>query len=156
MHTIALLVTTAALAPASHTGAACTPGMTKLAGSPARVFCGPAQATARVAGRRLRFTGGVCSTAFGGFSVNIGTKVFGHAGSAPPYFGLLVESMRPGAHRGGSVLVGFSQGPFAVALAAQGGTARADTQVVLAPDLRSGSFSGEDLFGRRVTGSFTC
>ncbi|HEY1366769.1 MAG TPA: hypothetical protein VGF23_06640 [Gaiellaceae bacterium] len=155
MNTIALLVTAVSLA-SGHAGAPCTPGMTKLAGEPARVFCGSAQATARVAGRRYRFTGGVCATSFGGFSVNIGTKVFGRPKSAPPYFGLLVESMRSGAHRGGSVLVGFSQGPFAVSLAAQGGTARTDTTVVLAPDLRSGSFSGEDLSGRRVTGSFTC
>jgi len=138
------------------TAAACTPGMTKLQGQPARVFCGPAQATAAVAGRRYRFTDGVCGTSDGAFSVNIGTKVFGHPKSAPPYFGLLVEGKRPGAHRGGTVLVGFSKGAFAVGLAAPGGTARPDTQVVLAPDLRSGRFSGEDLSGRRVTGSFTC
>jgi hypothetical protein len=138
------------------TAAACTPGMTKVQGATARVFCGPAQAAARVAGRRYSFEGGVCRTSFGGFSVNIGTKVFGDPKSAPAYFGLLVESKRPGMHRGGSVLVGFSEGVSAVTLAAPGGTARPDTQVVLAPDLRSGTFSGEDLQGRRVTGSFTC
>src|SRR5690348_6075890 len=134
------------------TAAACTPGMTNLHGQPARVFCGPAQATALVAGRRYRFAGGLCATAFGAFSVNIGTKVIGHPRSAPPYFGLLVESLRPGAHSGVDVLVGFSRGESGVTLAAPGGTARTDTRVVLAPDLRSGTFAGEDLEGRHVTG----
>jgi hypothetical protein len=125
-------------------GAGCKPGVTTVDGSPARVFCGPARASVRVAGKALSFTNGLCEQSGGGFVVNIGTFFPSSDTSKRPYFGLLVTTPRPGSYT-------RQQLSFRA-----DGVGRAAFVTVKLRSLRAGTFSGAVLGGGRVTGSFTC
>jgi hypothetical protein len=129
-------------------GSGCTPGVRTIGGGNARVFCGPAKATARIGGKTFRFVNGSCDRG-SGFTLNIGTIAVGSA-SSRPYFGLDVPGNHPGTYRTATTTVSFhtANRRFSVAL---------DTPtVVLAAGLGAGAFSGRDLLGRSVRGTFTC
>jgi hypothetical protein len=129
---------------------ACTAGTTTVGGSAARVFCGPATAVVAFAGKTFRFSSGACTTS-PGFTVNIGTLILGTAAKARPYFGVFLTAARPGTYSGKQAAVSFASGATRVSLAPT-----ASSRVVLGSRLRSGSFTGRDILGRPLSGSFHC
>jgi hypothetical protein len=146
---IASVYAVAASAAPQPQAAACTAGVTSIEGLPARVFCGPARANATVGTATFRFTRGACE-AGARFTVNIGVLSFG---SSPKlsYFGVSLPAARPGTYTGKQVTLSFSSGGKRASLSPSVGA-----RLVLKPGLRGGSFSGRDLSGRPVKGSFTC
>jgi hypothetical protein len=153
--TVALLLALAAAALAvpttsSAARAACVPGTTTVAGKKAMRFCGPAKATATVGTKRFAFSGGECSVAGTYFTVNIGTILIhrtAHGKPGPsPYFGVTVTPSGPGLHLG-QVLSWASGGK---------GYSLLGTRITLASGLKSGSFTGRSLDGKKARGTFTC
>jgi hypothetical protein len=127
----------------------CTPGVKSIAGTPTRVFCGPAKASVTVGSATHMFAGGACLKQ-PRFSMNIGTLSF-DPGAKAPYFGLSLPHARAGTYTGRQVTLSFTAGTRRIAL-----TPRPATRVVLRAGLRSGTFAGSDLLGETVTGSFSC
>jgi hypothetical protein len=139
----------AIVAPGAGASTACSAGVRTIGGSPARVFCGSATATVHLGARTYRFADGACLTSTQ-FVVDIGTKTFAPSSNLS-YFGLVVEGKRDGRYTGNAVVLGFDAGKVHASLS----TSKAPT-VVLRGGLRAGSFSGRDLLGRPVRGSFRC
>jgi hypothetical protein len=139
----------ATAAPAAASKATCTPGVKTIGGSPARVFCGPARATAKVGPTAYRFAGGACLKA-PGFSVNIGTLSFA-SNSPVAYFGISLPRAKAGTYTGKQVTLSFTAGKGRHSLVSSAGA-----KLVLAPNLHSGTFAGKDLLGKTISGSFTC
>lgn len=142
---VAALAAAALGAGSAHSAAACTAGMTKVGGAPARVFCGPAKATVKIGAAKVAYHGGSCSKSSFGWTINIGTVVLGNAKKKPEYFGITVKA-KPGAQSNSAVAVVHSNKSYAVL-----GT------VTLKAGLTSGTFSGK-VFGSptKISGSFTC
>ncbi len=117
-----------------------------VASAPARVFCGPAQATVHVGSHTYRMHGGSCIRVASGFTLNIGTMSLAPT-SPPPYLGITLESSKPGAH-----------GRPTLALVASGKRVSLSRGaiVTLAAGGAKGSFSGHDLSGAAVRGTFSC
>ena len=136
-----------AAAPFSSSRAACTPAVKTIGGAPARVFCGPAKATAKIGSTAYRFAGGACQRA-PGFTVNVGTLSFASSARVS-YFGISLPKAKAGTYTGTQVTLSFNVGKQRHSLVSS-------ARVVLGPGLHSGSFAGEDLLGRPITGSFTC
>ena len=113
-----------------------------------RVFCGPAQATVKVAGKTHKFGNGECLKG-PGFTVNVGTLSFAPK-SKLAYFGLSLPTAKAGTYVGKKVTLTFNAGGKSASLST--GAAK----VVVKAGLRGGSFSSEDLSGRPVSGSFSC
>jgi hypothetical protein len=134
----------------SAASAACVPGTTTVAGKKAMRFCGPAKAKATLGTKTFAFSGGECSVAGVYFTVNIGTILIhrtAHSKPGPsPYFGVTVTPSGPGVHLG-QVLSWTSGGK---------GYSLLGTKITLADGLKSGSFTGRSLDGKKVKGTFTC
>ena len=127
----------------------CTPGVTTIDGGLARVFCGPARATATVGKTTYRFASGSCLHT-GGFAVNVGGTLVIGSSEKLSYFGISL----PGA---GPARIGART--RASPSSSAGGMSRsrgAGSRVVLDEGLRSGTFVGTDLSGRTIKGSFSC
>jgi hypothetical protein len=142
---VAALAAAALGTGSAHSAAACTAGITKVGGSPARTFCGPAKATVKLGSATVSYRGGSCSTSSFGWTINIGTVVLGNAKNKPEYFGITTKAA-PGAHGNAGVAVVHSHKSYAVIGA-----------VTLKPGLKSGTFSGK-VFGSptKIAGSFSC
>ncbi len=160
---LALLALACAALPAAATAApgrqACTPGMTKVGGTDARVFCGPAKATVQVGVKSLAFSGGTCERTSTYVSVNIGTVVLGQTSAKKPdYFGLNVGSgvgagNKPAPHDGS-----YTGAVIAIVKAGKSYLARGDVaKVTLSGGRTHGTFSAPMLFGPgHVSGTFSC
>jgi hypothetical protein len=133
--------------PAPASAAACIPGVKTIGGAPARVFCGPAKATVTLAGRTYRIAGGVCQKA-PSFTVNVGALTFGGK-TRLSYFGLTLPGRKDGTFTGNRVTLSFNAGAVRASLSR-------DAKVVVRGGLRAGTFSGRDLLGRKLAGSFAC
>ena len=94
-----------------HAPPPCTPATKIVASAPARVFCGPAEATVHVGSHTYRLHGGSCIRVPSGFALNTNGK--------------------------------------RIAL-------RSTSTVTLSAGGAKGSFSGRDLAGRAVSGTFSC
>jgi hypothetical protein len=136
--------------------AGCTPGMTKINGVSARVFCGPAKATVRLGGKTFTFSGGDCERTSDYLAVNIGTVLLGTAAHKPDYFGLDVgrilgtgtPARRDGTYKGSALAVDYGGKGYAV---------RADQiSVTLSGNRSKGTFTASLLLGGNVSGSFSC
>ncbi len=112
-----------------------------------RTFCtGPATATVTSAGTTTVIKGGMCGKSGNYFSVNIGVVVGpGYKGSKPNYFGLDIP---PKATT-------FTNAILSYAVGGAGGYATSNSGTVTSGHKR-GTFSGTDLQGKAVSGSFTC
>ena len=112
-----------------------------------RTFCsGPATATVSTGGTTTVIKGGTCGKSGNYFTVNVGVVVGpGYKGPKPNYFGLDVP---PGATT-------FSNAILSYAVHGAGGYATSNNGTVAA-NHKSGTFSGTDLEGTSVSGSFTC
>jgi hypothetical protein len=142
---VAALAAAAFATTSAQSAAACTAGVTKVGGAPARTFCGPAKATVKIGGTSVAYKQGACSRSSFGFTINIGTVVIGTAKKKPEYFGITVPA-KAGAHGNSAVAVVHANKSYAVL-----GT------VTLAAGLKSGTFSGK-VFGSptKIAGSFSC
>jgi hypothetical protein len=142
---VAALAAAAFATSSAQSAAACTAGVTKVGGAPARIFCGPAKATVKIGGSTVAYKQGACSRSSFGFTINIGTVVIGSAKMKPEYFGITVPA-KAGARGNSAVAVVHSNKSYAVL-----GT------VTLKPGLKSGTFSGK-VFGSptKLTGAFSC
>jgi hypothetical protein len=154
-----LVVLAASLAAATgregEAATECTPKTKTVGGQRATVFCGPAKAVVHMGGKTYSFSSGECTKQPGAFAVNIGTKT-AKPTAGYSYLGLIAQGNNPGTYMGDKVSITFNVGRLHASLLAPGGSARPDTKVVLATRLRSGTFSGKNERGQRVTGSFTC
>jgi hypothetical protein len=142
---VAALAAAALGTGSAHSAAACTAGVTKVGGSPARTFCGPAKATVKIGSTAVSYRGGSCTKSSFGWSINIGTVVLGSAKTKPDYFGITARTSA-GTQRNSAVAVVHSGKSYAVL-----GT------VTLKAGLKSGTFSGK-VFGSlaKLAGSFSC
>jgi hypothetical protein len=142
---VAALAAAALGTGSAQSAAACTAGVTKVGGSPARTFCGPATAKVKIGGTSVSYKQGACSRSSFGFTINIGTVVIGSSKKKPEYFGITVDA-KAGAHANSAVAVVHGNKSYAVL-----GT------VTLKPGLKSGTFSGK-VFGSpaKLAGSFSC
>jgi hypothetical protein len=136
---------------------ACTPGVRKVNGSLARVFCGPATVTVVVAGKRVFFRNGECERTAAYFTINVGiVGLDPNAKRRPDYFGITVgrtpftTKSKPAGKDGAYVdpLIAFTT-------RGEGYTLGKGARLVLRNGRRAGSFSGVAA-GRRVTGTFRC
>ncbi len=112
-----------------------------------RTFCtGKATATVTTGGSTTVIKGGSCGKSGNYFTINVGVVVGpGYKGPKPNYFGLDVP---PKATT-------FTNGVLAYAVHGVGGFATSNNGTVAA-NHKSGTFSGTDLQGKSVSGSFTC
>ncbi len=112
-----------------------------------RTFCtGPATATVTAAGTTTVIKGGTCGKSGNYFTVNVGVVTGpGFKGSKPNYFGLDVPP----------TATTFSNAVLAYAVGGAGGYATSNSGTVAA-NHKSGTFSGTDLQGKTVSGSFSC
>ena len=112
-----------------------------------RTFCsGPATATVTTAGATTVIKGGTCGKSGSYFTVNIGVVVGSSYKKAKPnYFGLDVPP----------TATSFTNAILSYAVGGTGGYATSNTGTV-ASNHKSGTFSGTDLEGKTVSGSFTC
>jgi len=139
----------AGLAGALPSRSACTAGLSKIGGFQARTFCGPAKATATVAGKKLSFVGGQCAISQGYWTVNIGTIELGQPHKTKSYFGIALTkpSHADGTYR--NVTFGFNVPGKSYLVS--GGT------LTLRNGGKAASFSGALApGGAKVTGSVTC
>jgi hypothetical protein len=138
-----------AFASALPSSSACTPGLSKIGGYQARTFCGPAKATAKVAGKSLSFAGGQCAVSQGYWTVNIGTIELGQSHKTKSYFGIALTkpSHADGTYR--NVTFGFNVPGKSYLVS--GGT------LTLRKGGKAASFFGPLApGGGQVTGSVTC
>jgi hypothetical protein len=112
-----------------------------------RVFCsGPATSTVTTAGTTTVIKGGTCGKSGNYFTVNVGVVVgSSYKGSKPNYFGLDVPP----------TATTFTNGILSYAVGGTSGYATSNSGTV-ASNHKSGTFSGTDLLGNAVSGSFTC
>lgn len=151
-------VATSAGTPSRPAG--CTPGPTTLGGADVRVWCGPAKATVKVAGKTYHFTQGLCQKVEGFtkgtkvLAVNIGTQTIPPAAPKSSYFGVLTDKAKGGTYTNQAV---SWQVPGK-------GFASLTNKVVVSGNLTKGSFTGKasTRAGGKVTyvglatGSWTC
>jgi hypothetical protein len=142
---VAALAAAAFATTSAQSAAACTAGVSKVAGVPARAFCGPATASVKIGGAAVAYKNGECSRTSAGFTINIGIVVLGNAKKKPEYFGSTVQA-KAGAHASSAVAVVHAGKSYAVL-----GT------VTLKAGLKSGTFSGKVFGGpTKLSGSFRC
>ena len=146
-------IAAASPAPSVATGGGtgdCAPALTgghvkyTLAGLEAWHFCGPATAAISLGSTTVQLTSGWCETNAAGYSVAIGTQLFGSPSPAqePDMLNILANPTTGSGSIGGVVahkhwlLIGQS--------------------VTFGAGKTSGTFTGSDISGAAVTGSFTC
>ena len=112
-----------------------------------RTFCsGPATATVITAGGSTVIKGGTCGKSGSYFTVNVGVVVGpSYKGPRPNYFGLDVPP----------TATAFTNAVLSYAVGGAGGYATSNSGNV-ASNHKSGTFSGTDLTGKAVNGSFSC
>jgi hypothetical protein len=115
-----------------------------LSGLEAQRYCGPANARVTAAGTTAQITGGWCETNAAGFSVSIGTQVFGSlpASQEPDLLIILVDPTT-------------GAGPISGVVGHQG-FLLTTSPVSFGPGKQSGTFSGTGIVGGAISGSFTC
>jgi hypothetical protein len=115
-----------------------------MSGFEAQHYCGPATASVTVNGATTQISSGWCETNAAGFSVAIGTQLFGSPDvSQEPDLLIVLVDPTTGA------------GPISGVVNHHGFLITA-SPVVFAANKASGTFSGPALVGGDVSGSFTC
>jgi hypothetical protein len=141
------MLAAATSSPASTNAKACTPGKRKIGNTTVRVYCGPARAAVRSAGRAFPIYRGSCrwKPARRLYVVDVGIETLGGGPPKTRYLGIRTPSKRPGTYRDAAVVLQLKGkrlvlGPLKVTLTERGG-----------------SFSGQVLFGAgSARGSWTC
>jgi hypothetical protein len=116
----------------------------RLPGIDAQLYCGPATASMTAGGTTVQVSGGWCETNAAGYTVSIGTQLFGNPdASLEP--DLLVVLVDPGTGIG-TVSGVVNHHHWLIV----GGT------IVFAADKKSGTWTGPNVSGGTASGSFTC
>lgn len=135
--------------------ASCHPGVHRVGSAEARTFCGKAQSTVSLPGRKVTLRGGSSKRTSNYFTINIGTVVLSPTAPDPPnYFGLTVGKpvgSRPAGKDGtyvddAAISFVIKHRRYAVM----------NPTVVLKGGRTRGSFSGTLLSGGPVSGTFHC
>jgi hypothetical protein len=115
-----------------------------MSGFEAQRYCGPATASVTVGGATTQFSSGWCETNAAGFSVAIGTQLFGSpdVSQEPDLFIVLVDPTT-------------GDGPIS-GVANHHGFLLVTPPLTFGPGKTSGTFSGTGVVGGAISGSFTC
>jgi len=115
-----------------------------MSGFQAQRYCGPATASVTVGGATTQFSSGWCETNAAGFSVAIGTQLFGSpdVSQEPDLFIVLVDPTT-------------GDGPIS-GVANHHGFLLVTPPLTFGPGKKSGTFSGTAEVGGAISGSFTC
>lgn len=155
---VPLLAVSAAIAAlggsAAASSAAC--GSETIGGATVRTWCGPAQATVKVAGKTIAIKGGECSVQkLAGltlFSVNVGRYTVPRAKPKFTSFSAAGSNLKPGTYDGFDWAIN-------VQTPGKQWTVRSSKSIVtiLAPGAKKGRFTGAVYEGGKVvSGSWTC
>ena len=144
------LAITAAASGGTRLAEACKPGIHTVGKTTYRVFCGPASASVRVAGKMHSFRHGSCLKLGGArvFTLSIGTLAMSGGKPRYSYLGISVPSARrDGVYRSASVTWAYGGKRYSAY----------NVKLTLAGNRTRGAFSGR-IVGKRgtVTGSFRC
>lgn len=151
---------------ATPSRAGCTEGMATMKGVDVRVFCGPARATVKFAGKTYHVRNGRCQKTPGGggfgiaFTVNLGMQQLPPPPASAPakfsYFGVGLEKAKGGTYK--NQVVGIS-------VAGRPNLSPLENKVVVGKNLEKGSFTGfaslhvkGKLLPKKapISGSWTC
>jgi hypothetical protein len=130
----------------------CVAGVKEINGVNTRQFCGPATAQATATGQSLTWSNGECSTTGGAFSINIGRIILGSDAAAKElkkqydYFGITVQATQDGTYSKAVIAFDYQGQSYALIT----------NTLTLSGGLKQGAFTGADLKGVLVSGSFTC
>jgi hypothetical protein len=154
LSTVADTIAAASPSPSSATGVStgeCPPTMNgghvkyTLAGFEAWHFCGPATATVTLGNTTVHLTSGWCETNLAGYSVSIGTQLFGSPDPTQEP-DLLTILANPSS----------GSGPIGGVVAHKHWLLLGQSVVTFGVGKTSGTFTGSDVLGAAVHGSFTC
>jgi hypothetical protein len=140
---------TSGAATGSRVADTCKPGVKRIAGVRALVFCGPATAALRFSGKAIGFRNGRCTISTKRtFTVNVGTVTLAAARPKFAYFGITVSrARRDGVYKGAAVGFQWRGKSYSVL----------ENSVRLSKNRTRGTFAGRiGGSGARVSGSFTC
>jgi hypothetical protein len=141
---------TGATTGGSQTG--CAAGTQEINGVNTRQFCGPAKAQATANGQTMNWSNGECSTTGGAFSVNIGRIILGSNDAAKElkkkydYFGITLQATSDGTYDKAVISMDYQGQSYALIT----------SSLTLSGGMKQGTFTGSDLKGVSVSGSFTC
>lgn len=149
------LAAVALLALPASAAAKCHPGVHKVGSAEARTFCGKAQSTVSLPGRKVALRGGSCKRTSNYFTINIGTVVLSPTAPNPPnYFGLTVGKPA-GSQPAGKDGTYVDDAAISFVIKHKRYSVINPT-VVLKGARTRGSFSGTLLSGGPVSGTFHC
>jgi hypothetical protein len=132
--------------------AGCVAGVKEINGVNTRQFCGPATARATANGQTLSWSNGECTTTGEAFSVNIGRVILGSDAAAKElkkqydYFGITLQATQDGTYSKAVIAFDYQGQSYALIT----------NTLTLSGGLKQGSFTGADVKGVSVSGSFTC
>jgi hypothetical protein len=132
----------------------CVAGVSTINGITTRNFCGPAKATATVNGQIWSFSGGVCEQdATVGWGLNIGRVILGTDSAAASlkkqydYFGVAVTDTVKDGTMTDIIVTGEYKGQSFSLI---------NDSVTFSNGVTQGTFTGKDIQGGDVSGSFSC
>lgn len=144
--------TTGGTRASTGTSAGCVAGTTEINSVNTRQFCGPAKAQATANGQTMDWSDGECSTTGSAFSVNIGRIILGSNDTAKElkkqydYFGITLQATQDGTYNKAVIAFDYQGQSYALIT----------NTLTLSGGLKQGSFTGADLKGVSVSGSFSC
>jgi hypothetical protein len=144
--------TTGGTAASTGTSVGCVAGTQEINSVNTRQFCGPAKAQATANGQTMDWSDGECSTTGGAFSVNLGRIILGSNDAAKElkkqydYFGITLQATQDGTYSKAVIAFDYQGQSYALIT----------NTLTLSGGLKQGSFTGADLKGVSVSGSFTC
>jgi hypothetical protein len=145
----------AILALPASAAAKCHAGVHKVGSAEARTFCGKAQSTVSLPGRKVTLRGGSCKRTSNYFTINIGTVVLSPTAPDPPnYFGLTVG--KPVGSQAAGKDGSYTDDAAISFVIKHKRYAVMNPTVVLKGGRTRGSFSGTLLSGGPVSGTFHC
>ncbi|HEY7020590.1 MAG TPA: hypothetical protein VH349_05695 [Ktedonobacterales bacterium] len=144
--------TTGGTGATTGTSSGCVAGTQEINGVNTRQFCGPAKAQATANGQTMNWSNGECATTGGAFSVNIGRIILGSNDAAKElkkqydYFGITLQATSDGTYDKAVISMDYQGQSYALIT----------NTLTLSGGMKQGTFTGNDLKGVSVSGSFTC
>jgi hypothetical protein len=144
--------TTGGTGASTGTSSGCVAGTEEINGVNTRQFCGSAKAQATANGQTMNWSNGECATTGGAFSVNIGRIILGSNDAAKElkkkydYFGITLQATSDGAYDKAVISMDYQGQVYALIT----------SSLTLSGGMKQGTFTGSDLKGISVSGSFTC
>lgn len=149
------------LAGSSGGATASTPGCKNITvdGATVVVYCGPAKATIKMAGKTYRFSGGKCQQSVGFWTILLGKQTLPPAKSKFPSFqgAAKVAKTKAGTYKKGEYTLSF-QLPGKDVVISAGNPYIQTGSVTVTAGAKKGTFAGVDALktSRHITGSWSC